>query len=693
MDTANFLVEIGTEELPPKALKRLSDSFTNGVCKGFDDAGLTYGSTESFATPRRLAILVTDLEKTQPDKSIKKFGPAVKAAFDESGEPTPAALGFAKSCGVEIDQLGRSEQKGIEKLSFEQQQKGSASSELIPGIVSAALGALPIPKRMRWGSSRNEFVRPVHWVVLLLDNEIVKADILGVPSSNESRGHRFHHDQEILVHDASDYESVLEETGNIIPSFQKRMQVIEQLLLAEGEKHQARVDIDSALLEEVTALVEYPVALTGSFDSEFLEVPSEALVLAMKSHQKYFCMWDMNDSLLPSFVAISNIQSRDPEQVIKGNERVIRPRLADARFFYETDRKRKLEEYFGGLEKIVFQNKLGTVAEKSRRVAELAAYLAGELGESVDRARRAAILSKCDLLTSMVDEFADLQGVMGKYYAEASGEDAEVAQAIKEQYKPAFAGDSLPQTRTGAILALADKLDTMVGLFAIGQPPTGSKDPFALRRSAIGVLRILVELEMPLDLAQIVKRANLQYNFLESQVSDVEKQLVLFMLDRFRAWYSEDGVPQQVIQSVFELQPTSPLDFHQRVNAVAFFNALPDAQALAAANKRVSNILSKSGDQTLLNEPDESLFSEEAEIGLFKQLVDIGGQVDSLLEDRNYQGILETLATLRPAVDRFFDEVLVMSDDDTVRNHRLSLLNKLRKAFLQVADISCLDLS
>lgn len=688
MSKRNFLVEIGTEELPPKALSNLSASFQSGVLDRLKKESLDYSEVRSFATPRRLALLISALDETQADKIIEKFGPAVTAAFDADGNPTPAASGFAKSCGVDVSQLATAEKDGIEKLSFASTQQGKATQDLLPGIIDAALARLPIPRRMRWGASRDEFVRPVHWVLMLFGEEVLRTTIMGVESGPLSYGHRFHHPQSIQISRAEDYESLLENPGDVIADFAKRKALIRRLVIAEGEKLDATTVVDESLLDEVTGLVEFPVALTGNFDELFLDVPAEALILTLKVHQKCFYVLDKEKNLLPHFVTVSNIRSSDPAQVIEGNERVIRPRLADARFFYQTDQQQTLASRLEQLRKVVFQEKLGSVYDRSLRVAALAKFIAVKLGENEQHCERAALLSKCDLVCNMVGEFADLQGLMGSYYAINDGEPEQVATALNEQYRPRFAGDALPSSVTGSILAVADKLDSIVGLFAIGQPPSGSKDPFALRRSAIGVLRILVENEIDLDLLECIQASVREFKSIDVQ-PDVAEKVFDFMLERFRSWYGEE-VSSNVLQSVMELRPRRPLDFSKRILAVSHFAELEQAAALAAANKRVSNLLDKVSDVSSVAAVDDSLFEEAAEKLLFEQLNSKELTVLPLFRAGKYTEGLTELAQLKDAVDTFFDAVLVMCEDKAVQENRLALLHRLRSIFLQVADISFL---
>jgi glycyl-tRNA synthetase beta chain len=692
MSKQDFLVELGTEELPPKALLKLSKSFQAGVVEGLKKESLAHGEVKSFATPRRLAVLVSALDANQADRLTEKFGPAVKAAFDADGNPTRAAEGFAKSCGVTVADLGRAPKDGVEKLCYSSTLSGKSANELLPAIVDAALAKLPIPKRMRWGASRDEFVRPVHWLVMLFGEEVVPTTIMGVKSGADSFGHRFHHPDRIHINKPNEYEALLLEPGNVVADFATRRELIRTAIVAEGEKLNANTVVDESLLDEVTGLVEYPVALTGKFDELFLKVPSEALILAMKSHQKCFYLLNKQDELLPYFVTVSNIRSNDPSQVTKGNERVIRPRLADAKFFYETDKQTSLESRLEQLKKVVFQKKLGTVYDRSLRVANLAKFIAIDTNENEAQSERAAMLSKCDLVTNMVGEFADLQGLMGSYYAANDGEPALVATAIGEQYMPKYAGGDLPSTTIGSILAIADKLDSIVGLFAIGQPPTGSKDPFALRRSAIGVLRIMVENKLDLDLLACIKASLKGFESLEVQV-DTAETVFEFMLERFRSWYSDEGIPSNVFQSVMEIKPRKPYDFAKRIQAVSSFVLLDESAALAAANKRVSNLLDKVDHASLSIEVSEALLVDDAEKILFQQLRDRELSTTPLFEAGDYTTGLAELAQLKESVDGFFDDVLVMCDDKSVQNNRIALLQRLRDIFLKVADISFLHTS
>lgn len=692
MSTKDFLVELGTEELPPKALPKLSQAFGAGIESELNELGLSFNDIEIFATPRRLAVRVNALSITQPDSTIEKVGPAVKAAFDKEGLPTKAASGFARSCGVEVSQLETIEKDGVEKLYYAVKKPGSQTPSLLPDIVQKSLEKLPIPKKMRWGSSRVAFVRPIHWCVLLFGEQFIEAEILGVQSGSITYGHRFHNKEPLPITTSADYENLLETKGSVIPSFDKRKELIRAQVLAAAQQREAVAVIDEELLNEVTGLVEFPVALSGEFDSEFLEVPPEALILAMKSHQKYFHLVDEKQNLLPYFITVSNIRSSDPSQVIAGNEKVIRPRLADARFFYESDLKNPLASNIEKLKSVVFQDQLGTVYDKSQRVSRLADYLAQQLGGNSSNCKRAASLAKCDLLTNMVGEFADLQGLMGYYYALKDGEEKEVAAAIVEQYLPRYAGDALPETLTGNIVALAEKIDTIAGLFAIKQPPTGSKDPFAIRRAALGVLRILVENKFELDLLDTISFSLGGFEKLDI-AAGADQVIFEFMLERFRAWYQDKGIAIEIFQSVRALKPRSPLDFDKRISAVHHFGSLEQSAALASANKRVSNLVSKSGLEKTTSAVDLALFELDAEKILFNLIQEKELALAPLIQNTDYSNCLVSLSTLRDPVDSFFTDVMVMSDVDAIKVNRIMLLKRLRDLFLQVADVSLLHSS
>ena len=685
-----LLIELGTEELPPKALKKLGQAFAEGVIQGLKNADLGFSDFQWFAAPRRLAIKINELQVKQADRTVERKGPAVKAAYDKDGNPTKAALGFAKSCGVDISELSTQETEKGAWLIFNSEQKGQETKELLPEIIQQSLNKLPIPKRMTWGNHKVAFVRPTHWLVVLLGNQVVDCELLDQKAGNKTRGHRFHASKDIELAHANDYESALKDQGFVNPDYASRREDIKQQVLATAAKYKAQAELDEDLLDEVTGLVEWPVALSGEFDKEFLEVPSEALISAMKEHQKYFPLLDSNNQLVNRFITLSNIESTDPQKVIEGNEKVIRPRLADAAFFFNTDKKQPLEAFNERLKKVVFQKQLGTVYEKVERVATLAEHIATAINGDPTKAKRAAILAKADLATEMVGEFPDLQGTMGKYYAQVGNEDAEVALAIEEQYKPKSAGDSLPETLTGTALSLAEKFDTLVGIFGINQKPTGDKDPFALRRAALGILNILISKSFSLELTPILAKASSLYGDKlsnENVVSDVSK----FFLDRYRAFFQSDNVATEVIMSVEALGPDSPLDFAQRIDAVKNFQTLEGADALASANKRVANILKKSDSKDLSLEINKSLLSEEQEKVLVSALESVQTKTADNASNKQYTELLTELASLKDPIDNFFDNVMVNADDPEIKKNRLAILNVIKSQFLQVADVSLLS--
>ena len=689
MSARNLLIEIGTEELPPKALNTLCDAFAEGVAKGLQDAGIGFEDYQAYASPRRLAVLLNQVAESQADREIEKRGPAVQAAFDKDGNPTKAAQGFAGSCGVNVEDLQRLKTDKGEWLAYKLEEKGQATSALMADIVEQSLARLPIPKRMRWGDRSEEFVRPVHWIVMLYGDDVIDGEVLAIKAGRETRGHRFHYPQTISLANADEYVSQLENPGYVVVDRESRSEAIRQQAEQAAEQLGGRAHIDDDLLQEVTALVEWPVAVAGEFDEHFLQVPKESLISSMQDHQKYFPVFDAEGKLMNHFITISNIDSKDVARVKEGNERVIRPRLSDAAFFWNQDRKHPLETRIASLDKVVFQNKLGSLGDKSRRVAKIAQQMAEALGANKDHAHRAALLSKCDLMTEMVFEFTDLQGIMGRYYAEHDGEPAEVAVALDEQYMPRFAGDELPTTPTGQILAVADKLDTLLGIFAIGQKPTGEKDPFALRRAALGVLRILIERELPLDLRDLLGFATKALGDVVDAESAVEETLE-FIIDRLRAYYLSQDVGADVYEAVVELKPTIPVDFDRRVMAVNSFRSLPEAASLAEANKRIRNILKKI-DGELPSHIDENLFEKPVEHTLYQQLQQQLKQVAPLFEQGDYKSALQQLASLRDAVDDFFVDVKVMADDEALKNNRIALLNQLGGLFLKAADLSLLQ--
>lgn len=690
---ADFLVEIGTEELPPKVLRQLCDSFSEGITSRLSAEQLQFGEVTIYGAPRRLAVLIKDLETQTPDQDVVNWGPPAKVAFDSDGNPTRAAEAFAKKNSVELNALsGLVENDGQQdKLCVRKTAVGSPTETLLGDIINQSLAALPIPKPMRWGKSRQEFVRPVQWAVVLFDSKTINTNILGIESSNISRGHRFHSQGDILVESPASYKETLYKAF-VIVDFEERRELIRKGVIAAAESADGTAVIDEDLLDEVSALNEWPVPLMGSFEEHFLEVPAEALVSSMAQHQKYFHVVDSDNQLKPLFITVANIASLDPQQVISGNERVIRPRLADAAFFYKTDLKSTLQTRRETLKSVVFQTKLGSIYDKTVRVSGLAKILAEYTGATPEHAARAGELCKSDLVSEMVGEFDDLQGVMGRYYALNDGEDPAVADALMEQYLPRFAGDAIPATETGAALALADRLDTLVGIFSIGQQPSGSRDPFALRRASLGILRIIIERNIDLDLKLAITAAAEQLNISED-VDTLCLQVLTYILERFKAWYRDEGIDAEVFASVAALELSNPLDIDARVKAVDQFTRLPEAVALAAANKRVFNILAKQAADTVPAASDSSLLVDAAEQQLAESISALSSTIAPLLEQRNYAGVLKELASLRGPVDQFFDDVMVMVDDPAIRDNRLALLNSLRSLFLNVADISQLVVS
>ncbi|CAI2434168.1 Glycine--tRNA ligase beta subunit [Serratia ficaria] len=689
MTQQTFLVEIGTEELPPKALRSLAESFAANFTAELDNANLEHGEVSWFAAPRRLALKVANLSAAQADREVEKRGPAIAQAFDTEGKPSKAAEGWARGCGITVDQAERLVTDKGEWLLYRAHVKGQSAQQLLAGMVSTALSKLPIPKLMRWGDSEVQFVRPVHTVTLLLGSELIPGTVLGIESARTVRGHRFMGEAEFTLDNADQYPQILLERGKVVADYEARKALIKRDAELAAQQIGGKADLSESLLEEVASLVEWPVVLTAKFEEKFLAVPAEALVYTMKGDQKYFPVYDAAGKLLPNFIFVANIESKDPQQIISGNEKVVRPRLADAEFFFNTDRKKRLEDNLPRLETVLFQQQLGTLRDKTDRIQALAGWVAGQIGADVNHATRAGLLSKCDLMTNMVFEFTDTQGVMGMHYARHDGEAEDVAVALNEQYQPRFAGDALPQSLVACSLAIADKMDTLAGIFGIGQHPKGDKDPFALRRAALGVLRIIVEKNLPLDLQTLTEEAVRLYGSKLTNAKVVD-EVVEFMLGRFRAWYQEEGHAVDTIQAVLARRPTKPADFDARVKAVSHFRTLDEAAALAAANKRVSNILAKSTD-TLNDRVHASVLKEAAEIQLATHLVVLRDKLEPYFAAGNYQDALVELAALREPVDAFFDNVMVMAEDDAVRVNRLTLLSKLRELFLQVADISVLQ--
>ncbi|ODB34841.1 glycine--tRNA ligase subunit beta [Pseudoalteromonas sp. BMB] len=688
MSTENLLVEIGTEELPPKALRNLAESFAENTRQELEALELSHEGVSWYASPRRLGIQVKALQTQQADKVVEKRGPAIQAAFDADGNATKAALGWARGCGIDINDAERLETDKGTWLLHKAKVEGQQTLALLSDVINKALAKLPIPKPMRWGANKTQFIRPVHTVAALLGSQQVEGEVLGKAISNELQGHRFHHPERVRVEHADDSHAVLK-GAYVIADYEARKALIRGQIEAEAEKLGAQVAMDEDLLEEVTSLVEWPVTLVASFEEAFLQVPDEALIYTMKDDQKYFPLLDKQGNLINKFLFVSNIESKDPSVVISGNEKVVRPRLADAQFFFETDKKKTLESRLESLDSVLFQKQLGTLKDKSERISALAGFIAEQLGADKALAERAGLLSKTDLMTEMVMEFTDVQGVMGMHYARIDGEAEEVALAQNEQYMPRFAGDNLPSNPISFAVALADKFDTLVGIFGIGQTPKGDKDPFALRRAAIGALRIMVEKELPLDIQDIVAKAMTLFGDKLSN-ANVADEVVEFMLGRFRAWYQDEGIGVDVIQAVLARRPTSPVDFDRRVKAVSHFRTLAEAEALAAANKRVNNILAKNN---VASEAavESSLLQEEAEQTLAAQVAALTVELAPVYAEGDYQTALTRLASLREAVDNFFDNVMVMADDEAVKANRLALLGQLSKLFLNTADISVLQ--
>ncbi|MDB6042842.1 MAG: glycyl-tRNA synthetase beta chain [Gammaproteobacteria bacterium] len=710
VERRDFLVEIGTEELPPKALRGLEQAFASGLRSGLDKAVLEHGDLISFATPRRLAVWVKRLAASQPEQDIKRRGPPVSAAFDGAGAPTRAALAFAQSCGTTVEALQRVDEGKGAFLFFVGNKPGAAVGDLLPGIVRAALEALPIPRRMRWGSSDAEFVRPVHWLIMLYGKDVIPTTLLDTAAGNMTRGHRFHAPKPIRITSPASYERALRERGYVLPDFAVRRELIRERVNATATELGGRALIGEALLDEVTALVEWPVPLAGRFEERFLQLPREVLISTLQEHQRYFPVEDEQRRLLPCFITVSNIESRDPSKVREGNERVVRPRLADAAFFWDQDRKQPLAARRDALNAVTFQVKLGSIGDKTRRVRALAGEIAAVRNKERAETERAAELCKCDLLTAMVGEFPELQGIMGTYYALADGETPEVAVAIREHYLPRGAGDELPETHPGLAVAIADKLDTLAGIFAVGEKPTGTRDPLGLRRAAIGVLRILIETGIDLDLRQFVGRA------VELARVDIERiaaaagkpapvivpqsvaaDVYDYIVERLRAYYLEGGgtrptigaatMTTEMFDAVLASSPVSPLDFDARLKALRAFLELPEAVSLTAANKRIANILRKAGG-TPSTQIDVGTLREAAEVRLFDSLRALRDAVSVATAQREYANALGRLAQLRPAVDEFFDQVMVMDEDPKLRANRLALLAQLQALFAGVADLS-----
>ena len=696
---STILFELGCEELPPKSLKPLRDALQASVTEQLNEAEIGFDSIKAFAAPRRLAIRIEGISDKQPDRSEQKRGPAIKAAFDSDGNPTRAAMGFAKGLGIDASELITINTDKGDYVGYEQIIQGQATTELLPTIFQTALDNLPIAKRMRSGASRNEFVRPVQWAVLMQDSAVIDATIQGHQTGKQTRGHRFHSPDYHEITHANDYEQLLDDL-KVVADFDKRQTLIKNQVKTLADEVNADPIVPQDLLDEVTALVDFPIALRANFEARFLQVPQEALISTMQADQKYFCLTDKAGKLQPYFIFITNIESKDPNQIIEGNEKVVRPRLSDAEFFFLQDQKQPLFALTESLKTRVFQDKLGTIWEKSERIAKLAAFIATLMQQqgrdiNVDETVRAAILSKADLASSLVGEYPELQGIAGTYYARLNDEPEAVAASLQEQYLPKFSGDVLPQTPIGICLALADRLDTLVGIFAIDQAPTGSKDPFSLRRSAIGILRILIEKQLPINLVALVEQAIKGYSTSEgskiAKMGDTFTQVMAFLNSRYRAMYTEQGISVDTIQAVQAINPHMPLDFDQRIRAVQTFSELPQAEELADSNKRVANILAKS-EVSVADTVDEALLSEAAEQTLYQAVQQAQMAVKPLLETADYTQVLQTLVSLDAPLTQFFADVMVNSEDAALKNNRLALLKQVRALFLTVADISELQL-
>jgi glycyl-tRNA synthetase beta chain len=689
----DFLVEIGTEELPPKALRSLMTAFGQALEAGIDEARLEHGAVRAYASPRRLAVLVEALGEGQESRTTSQKGPPVSIAFDGDGNVTPAGQAFADKCGVAVDELGRTKTDKGEWLSCDVVEAGKKTAELMPGLIEAALAALPIPRRMRWGAGEAEFVRPVHWVVLLHGSSVIKAPILGIAAGNKSRGHRFHSSKPVVIKSAADYLQVLESGGHVIADFERRRKLVQDGVEAQAKAAGGTVVDGESLYDEVTALVEWPVPITGSFDEEYLALPRECVISTLTGHQRYFPVANEAGDLLPRFITVANLESTDPDQVRDGNERVIRPRLADAAFFWDSDRRTTLAARQEALHQVVYQRGLGSLYDKSARTAAIAETMAGALDVDTATVQRAALLAKCDLLTGMVGEFPELQGIMGRYYATSDGEPQVVADAIAEHYLPRFAGDALPAAVDGQILAVADKLDTLAGVFSIGKTPSGNRDPFGLRRAALGIVRILIECDLDLDLKALINAAVEKQPKSKIEADELSASLYTFITERLRRYFldRDKTLATETFDAVLARQPESLVDFERRLGAVQAFIELEPAASLAAANKRVANILKKA-EQNGETAVKEKLLVDPAELALWKELGAAKKAVAPMLEAREYTGALTALAGLRETVDQFFDDVMVMAEDKATRKNRLALLAEMRALFLDVADISRLSI-
>ena len=694
MKPADLLVEIGTEELPPKALRGLMDAFAANLGSEIDEARLEHGELHAYASPRRLAVIIEALAAGQQDRRLSQKGPPVSVAYDDDGKPLPPATAFAKKCGVDVAELGRVETEKGAWLVAETVEKGRTTAELLPALIEKSLADLPIPRRMRWGDGEAEFVRPVHWIMLLHGADVIEGSVMGIPCGNTTMGHRFHSNGPIRISKPSAYLQTLEEKGHVIADFEVRRNLVQDGVERMAKQAKGHIVDGDSLYDEVAALVEWPVPVLGNFDEAFLELPREVVISTLTGHQRYFPIADDNDALLPCFVTVANLESREPDKVRDGNERVIRPRLADAAFFWDSDRRKALSTRREALRDVVYQRGLGSLYDKSSRTAEIAASVAASLGMESSAVERAAGLCKCDLLTGMVGEFPDLQGTMGRYYAISDGESDIVATAIGEHYQPRFAGDALPETDEGRVLAIADKLDTLAGIFTIGKKPSGNRDPFGLRRAALGVIRLSIECRLDLDLKALIANSLELQPAGKEDPQELAESLYTFITDRLRRYFldRDADLDTETFDAVMARQPASLVDFELRLQAVQAFLDLDEAQSLASANKRIANILRQAG-ASETTDISKTLLEEDAERALYDALVSAEVTVRPLLEKRDYTRALRELAALREPVDRFFDDVMVMADDDDVRTNRLALLGGLRALFLDVADISRLSIA
>ena len=676
MKTHDFLLELGTEELPPKLLLKLSNSLRDNLSQELNKLNISSKTIKAFATPRRLAVSISELQSKQQDQIIEKKGPSTQS-------PEMAVNGFAKSCGVNVDELEIKELGGKEYFFYTKEEPGQEIRDLLPAIIEKSIKDIPITRAMKWGDSDYSFVRPVHWLVVMLDKDIVKANIMGLESGRESKGLRFSGSNLEFAH-AKNYESMMNKEAKILVDFGKRKELIRSQILAVAKTKNAEVVIDESLLDEVCALVEYPKAFSGSFDKKFLDVPQEAIISAMKSHQKYFHLIDKKGNLLPLFISVANIESSNIQAIIDGNERVIHPRLADSEFFWNQDKAIKLEDRLSDLESVMFMKSLGSMGQKVKRIEKLSSHISGLVGFDKKMAARAGLLSKSDLLSEMVGEFADLQGVMGGYYAHNDGEPSEVSIAIREHYQPRFSGDDLPSTEEGIVVSLADKIDTLTGIYGIGQGPTGSKDPYALRRTALGMLRILLEGKIELDLKSLIDFS------LNLHLEEVDRgsavDIYTFMMDRLKAYYKDANIDSNIYEAVLAVSPNSPLDFHHRVDALNEFIKSKNSKSLIESNKRIANILKDSDEkQEVLN---EEMLIEDSEKALFNAAESLSKE---LTGGNNYKEIMKSLIEIKDLIDSFFDNVMVNVEDEKVKSSRLALIRRVRHLFLSVADISYLS--